>query len=547
MPLAETVLTISESLLPLVLLVPLGAALAVLLGAPARRTAMAAAWFNLVFSLLLAGNYVKPFAYTMFDVIPALDLKFLIGLDGLSLMMVLLTSIVTLSAVWVAPQMEHGQGANGFYACLLFIAAGAIGAFISFDLFFFYAFHELALIPTFLLIGIWGHGEDRVAAAWKITIYLAVGSFILLLGLLGLYVNLPPLYRTFDLTKLVVHHPIDPAVQNWVFPLLLVGFGTLISLFPFHTWAPSAYASAPTSATMLHAGVLKKFGLYGLIRVAVPLLPDGMQHWMNVLLVLLVGNIIYVGFVTIAQKRLDLMLGYSSVMHMGYIFLGISSLNLIGLTGAATMMFAHGLSIAVLFAVAGELRARTGTMRMDELGGLARTMPYLALIFGLGLFASIGLPGFANFASEVTIFFGAFGAESSSVQKFTFATTALRKFDHHQIATVFALWGVVMSAVYMLRAFRRVFLGEPRVTPDNLPAAPFGAFTDLVGGRRWALALLVVGLVVVGFRPGVLMNAVKPAIHLPLPAEAQSAATAAAGSEPLPADSLPKVGADDHG
>ena len=156
---------------------------------------------------------------------------------------------------------------------------------------------------------------------------------------------------------------------------------------------------------MLHAGVLKKFGLYGLMRVAVPLLPVGMQHWMNVFLVLLVGNILYVGFVTIAQKRLDLMLGYSSVMHMGYIFLGIASLNIIGLSGAAMLMFAHGLSIAALFAVAGEVRARTGTMRLDELGGLASAMPFLTLIFGLAMFASIGLPGFANFASELMVFF----------------------------------------------------------------------------------------------------------------------------------------------
>ena len=224
-----------------------------------------------------------------------------------------------------------------------------------------------------MLIGIWGHGDDRVAAAWKITIYLAVGSFILLVGLVGLYVNLPAADRTFDLTKLAaLSHPLSHQIQVWVFPLVLLGFGTLISLFPFHTWAPSAYATAPTPATMLHAGVLKKFGLYGLIRIAVPLLPDGMHHWMSVLLVLLAGNILYVGFVTIAQKRLDLMLGYSSVMHMGYIFLGISSLNLIGLTGAATLMFAHGLSIAVLFAVAGEVRARAGPRRMAALGGLAR-------------------------------------------------------------------------------------------------------------------------------------------------------------------------------
>ncbi len=540
MPHDTQIMSIGESLLPLVLFVPLVAALAVLFGAPARRTSMIAAWFNVIFVGLLCADYLeyrKAFSYVMFPVIPALDLNFRLGLDGLSLMMVVLTSLVTLSAVWVSPKME--QGANGFYACLLFIAAGAIGAFISFDLFFFYAFHELALIPTFLLIGIWGHGEDRVAAAWKITIYLAVGSFILLLGLVGLYVNLPEADRTFDLTKLAaLDHPLSHATQNWIFPLVLVGFGTLISLFPFHTWAPSAYATAPTPAAMLHAGVLKKFGLYGLIRIAVPLLPDGMHHWMNLLLILLAGNILYVGFVTIAQKRLDLMLGYSSVMHMGYIFLGISSLNLIGLTGAATLMFAHGLSIAVLFAVAGELRTRTGTLRMDELGGLARTMPFLALAFGLGLFASIGLPGFANFASEVMVFFGAFGAEDHRARMMT------KLFDHHQIATIVALWGVVMSAVYMLRAYRRVFLGEARVTEENIPAAPPGAYADLVGGRRWALVILIFGLVLVGFKPGVLVNALRPSIIDAIPAGAPGTRSDAGSGTSAPTATLPAAGAE---
>ncbi len=500
--------------MPLVLFVPLAAAVAVLFGAPARRVSLLAAGVNLIVALFLCAIYERPFSFTMFEVVPSLDLKCLVGLDGLSLMMVLLTTIVTLSAVWVTPKVDHGE--NAFYSCLLFISAGAVGAFVSFDLFFFYAFHELALIPTFLLIGIWGHGENRVAAAWKITIYLAAGSFILLLGLIALYCNLPPGQRTFDLTQIVRLHQIDPAAQNWIFPLVLVGFGILVSLFPFHTWAPPAYAAAPTPAAMLHAGVLKKFGLYGLLRVAVPLLPLGMQHWMNVFLVLLVCNILYVGFVAIAQKRLDTLLGYSSVMHMGYIFLGIASLNIIGLSGATLMMFAHGLSIAALFAVAGEVRARTGTMRLDELGGLAGSMPYLTLIFGLGTFASIGLPGFANFASELMVFFGSFLDNGDA-----FHRVNLGKFSSHQIAAVCGLWGVVMSAVYMLRAFRRVFLGPPRAPLAHQStegvAAP-AAMGDLVGGPRWALALLVIGLVVVGFRPGVLLNLVRPSLQpVPVP------------------------------
>src|SRR5437868_12537848 len=199
---------------------------------------------------------------------------------------------------------------------------------------------------------------------------------------------------------------------------------------------------------MLHAGVLKKFGLYGLLRLAIPLLPKGTHHWANLLVVLLLGNIIYVGLVTIAQKRLDWMLGYSSVMHMGYIFLGIASATILSTTGAVVLMFAHGLSIALLFALAGELRKQTGTLVFDELGGLGKVMPFASLAFGFGVFAAIGLPGLANFAGEIMIFFGAFknGWEMAHFHLF-------------QIATVLALWGVVISWVFLVRGYRMTLLG----------------------------------------------------------------------------------------
>lgn len=509
------------SALPFLIFLPLLAAILALCGVAARKVSLAASGLMTLLALLEFTVYRRPYSYTLFDVAPALDLKFMIGADGLSLMMALLTAIVTLSAVWVTPKVESGE--NAFYACLLLISAGAMGAFLSFDLFFLYTFHELALIPTFLLIGIWGHGDNRVAAAWKITIYLAVGSFILLIGLVMLYMSLPAGERTFDILKLQQHAgAISSAAQVRIFPIVLVGFGILVSLFPFHTWAPAAYAAAPTPVAMMHAGVLKKFGLYGFLRIAVPLLPAGMQHWMNWLLILLVGNIIYVGFVTIAQKRLDLMLGYSSVMHMGYIFLGIASLNVIGLTGAALLMFAHGLSIAALFAVAGEVRARTGTLQLQKLGGLASSMPFLALVFGVAMFASIGLPGFANFASEIMVFFGAFvgdvngGAHIVTVHGGPSAPGV--HLDRFQVATICALWGVVMSAVYMLRAYRRTFLGEPlAVAAEGGP--PLG---DLLGNRRWALALLLVGLLTIGFRPSLLVNLLKPILTQRAPAAAEA-------------------------
>ena len=242
------------------------------------------------------------------------------GVDGLSLVMLLLTAIVTVAALWVTPPVEGNEPA--FYASLLFISAGATGAFASLDLFFLYAFHELALIPTFLLIGIWGSG-DRQAAAWKVTIYLAVGSFILLLGLLGLYLSIPLDHRTFDITVLQQQGgAYRPRLAQCHLPHTAARVRHPHLALPLPHLGAHAYASAPPPAAMLHAGVLKKFGLYGLLRIALPLLPDAVRHYQNLLLVLLVGNIIYVGLATIWQKRLDLMLGYSSVMHMGYIFLG---------------------------------------------------------------------------------------------------------------------------------------------------------------------------------------------------------------------------------
>src|SRR5438045_3252479 len=379
---------------------PIIAAILIMAGAPARKTALVAsvlAFAAALFLLAFFDQSQRDFQHvTSFTISPDWHLSFTTGIDGLSLVMILLATIVTLAAVWFTGTIEKYE--NAFYACLLFISGGAIGAFASIDLFFFYAFHELALIPTFLLIGIWGSG-NRVAAAWKITIYLAIGSFILLLGLILLYQSFPTSARSFDIRALTAATrlgQIGADAQHYVYLVLLIGFGILISLFPFHTWAPEAYAAAPAPAAMLHAGVLKKFGLYGLLRLAIPMLPEGARHWATLLIVLLLGNIIYVGLVTIAQKRLDWMLGDYSVMHMGYIFLGIASFSVLGLTGAVVLIFAHGLSIALLFAIAGEIRQRTGTLVLMDLGGLGKAMPRAALVFGLAAFAAIGLPGFAN-------------------------------------------------------------------------------------------------------------------------------------------------------
>ena len=479
---------------------PIVAAILIMAGAPARLTALAAATSTLVATLLAFVSFERlerGFQYvSSFPISPEWHLNFTTGLDGLSLIMVFLAAIVTLAAVWFTGEIDKYE--NAFYACLLLISGGAIGAFASLDLFFFYAFHELALIPTFLLIGIWGSG-NRSAAAWKITIYLAIGSFVLLLGLILLYQSVPAASRSFDIRALqaaITTTQIPANAQHNIYLLLLIGFGVLVSLFPFHTWAPEAYASAPAPAAMLHAGVLKKFGLYGLLRLAVPLLPEGARYWNNLLIVLLLGNIIYVGLVTIAQKRLDWMLGYSSVMHMGYIFLGIASANILGITGATILMFAHGISIALLFAIAGEIRKSTDTLVLEDLGGLGKLMPFAGFAFGLGAFAAIGLPGFANFAGEIMIFFGAFRNGWD-----------MERFHIFQIATVLALWGVVISAVYMLRAYRKTFMGG--INPESARGSK--EVVDLRPGLRVPVAILVAALLWFGFYPQSFVQVIAPA------------------------------------
>ncbi|CAF0700769.1 complex I subunit 4 family protein [Candidatus Methylacidithermus pantelleriae] len=458
-----------------------------------KAVAVFAAGSNLVWSLLLyAGfdpdfqgfQFVQDSPWITFAGLPAI--RYHVGLDGINLPLVLLTAIVTMAAVAIAPsRIERGRE---FFSYLLLVSLGALGAFVSLDLFFFYVFHEIALVPTFLLIGIWGR-QNRQLASLQLTLYLAAGSLVLLAGILGLLFLFPGPVRTFDipeLERLFRQHAPGLEAQRWVYLLLLVGFGTLVSLVPFHSWAPLGYATAPPAAAMLHAGVLKKFGLYGLLRVALPLLPEGVQAWKPLWLILLLGNIIYVGLVTLAQRELGLMLGFSSVMHMGYVFLGLASWNELGVSGAVLLMVAHGLSSALLFALAGEIGSRTGVLSFSELGGLAAQAPFLTVAFLFGSFASIGLPGLANFAGEVLIFFGSWKA-------FPWVTTL-------------ALWGVVLSAIYQLRAVRQIFFGP---LPERLQRVG-----DLgLWRQRAPYMLLLVSLVIVGVVPGSLLRVIEPAVR----------------------------------
>ncbi len=491
------------TILEIIVLLPILAAVVIALGSPARITALlasglaAAATFvtALRFNLNAEGGFQETSSHPLLSIEGFPDLSLSFGIDGISLVLMILTVLVLVAAIWAAPAENSIKGsARIYYASCLLIGGGALGAFCSTDLFFLYAFHELALIPTFLMIGLFGTGENRVRTAWTITIYLGIGSIILLIGLIMAVVHLGG--NTFNIADLVAtanssDNAIAPEMQNWIYLILIVGFGILVSLFPFHSWAPPAYAQAPTPVSMLHAGVLKKFGLYGIIRIAQPLAPQGAETMLNLVLVLLLGNILYIGLVTIAQKNLNRMLGYSSVMHMGYVFLGVVSGTAIGMNGAVLLMFAHGISIALLFALTGSLKSRYGTLEISELGGIAKSLPGLGLLFGFAAFAAAGLPGFANFAAEILIFFGAF-----------------QKFDGNigwlQWTTILALWGVVISAVYMLRAYRNVFKG-----PENL-ALPTVA--KMGWQEKAPILLLLVSLMAVGFVPELLVKYLRPAV-----------------------------------
>lgn len=492
-------------MLTTLLLVPIVTAIALLLGFGNRSWAKASALVQLGLTLVIWSGYDQArggyqFITASDPLFAGLDLRFSLGVDGFSLLLLLLTGLVTVAAVWMSPKID--KRANLFDGSVLLISAGAAGAFLAKDAFFMYAFHELALIPTFLLIGYWGSG-DRQNVAWKVTIFLAVGSIVLLAGLVDLYLAIPAPLRSFDLQKLqevAAQHLIPASAQVRPWLLLTAGFGILISLFPFHSWAAPAYASAPTPVAMLHSGVLKKFGLYGIIRLVVPFLPEAFKQpvWgsctaQDLLLALLLCNILYIGLVTIAQRKLDYVIGYSSVMHMGYVFLGIASMNLIGLSGACLLMFSHGLSVAALFAVSGALRERESSLNFERLGGAAKAVPFLAICFAMATFASIGLPGFSNFASETLVFFGGFQNGASNFLK---------------TSTVLALWGVVISAVYMLRAYKAVFLGPQKVSSTK--------WADLDGSARLALAALPLALLLAGFFPQYFLGYLKPTLEAAL-------------------------------
>ena len=413
-----------------------------------------------------------------------------LGLNGISLPVFLLAGIVGFAAGLYALH-SGAERMKTYLLLLLLMQAGLMGAFASVDVFFFYFFHELALIPTFIMVGVWG-GRDRTYAAMMMSIYLTLGAMLSLLGLIAIYSKSGA--SSFDLMAIrdaLAAGPLLEVTQRHIFGILLLGFGILVSLWPFHSWAPLGYGAAPSSAAMLHAGVLKKFGLYGLVQIALPLLPLGALHWGHRLAVLAaLGNILVIGLVTVAQRDLKQMVGYSSVMHMGYAFLGVAAASALGAGGVVMLMFAHGLSVALLFLLSTSIHHRTHTFDMGQMGGLAQKTPVLAWIFVAATFASVGLPGFANFWGELSIF------------------VALWKLSHW--ATIIAVLGTVISAVYGLRAAARVFFGQPTEALARVEAAHPPA--DLAWGERLPIFLLLGALVLVGVWPRSLSDPIDGAV-----------------------------------
>ena len=406
-----------------------------------------------------------------------LGISYHLGVDGINSLMLLLLGAVSFAAVLISESIK--ERVKEYYVLLLITMIGTYGAFLSLDIFFFYFFHEVAAVPVFLMIAIWG-SERRQFAAMKLTLYLAAGAAIALIGLLALY--LATGLQTFDLVQIqqqLALHPLPILMQNWIFPLIVVGFGITLTLWPFYTWAPMGYAEAPTAISMLHAGVLKKMGAYAIIRFALQLMPQAAHAWMPIIAGLAIVNIIYCGLVALHQRDLKYILGYSSCSHMGYILLGLACFNTIGLNGVVYLMFAHGIMVALAFALTGFVVDQTKTRNLDELGGLLKCMPFIGTCFMMALLASAGVPGFANFVAEVLVLLGSW--------------------DQYRWLAVWAVFGLVITAIYVLKAIRLGFHG-----PLNPRFAGLADAQTL--SAKFPYVMLLALLILVGCLPSIILT-----------------------------------------
>lgn len=384
------------------------------------------------------------------------DIRFVVGLDGLSVWLFGLTALLMLPAVLVSwDAITDRPGA--FYALMLLLETGSMGVFAAQDIILFYIFFEFTLIPIFFLIGVWGH-EDRRFAAIKFFLYTLFGSVISFLGLLAIvlwvYYHGEPRVLTFSIPRLtaaLAANPIDPDVQFWIFLALFAGFAIKVPLFPLHTWLPLAHVQAPTAGSVELAGVLLKIGAYGFFRFSLPMLPDAAAVAMPWIMWLAVAGVIYGALVALVQSDMKKLIAYSSVSHLGFCMLGLFSLNRLGVQGGVLQLVSHGISTGGLFAIVGMLYERYHTRQINELGGLAKRTPILAFFMVLFTMSSIGLPGLNGFAGEFMLLLGMFQ------RAWTDAPVQIE--FHLKLMSVLALTGVVLGAWYMLWLVKRVFFG----------------------------------------------------------------------------------------
>ncbi len=433
---------------------------------------------------------------TKLDWIPNLGISFHLAVDGISLVLVLLTGIAAVCGILFSWNIEHR--AKEFFTFYLVLIGGVYGVFLSFDLFLLFVFYEIAIIPKYFLIAIWG-STNREYGAMKLALYSFVGSAMVLVGLIATYVVAGA--NTFDLLELA-KFPFPDTFQQWAFPLVFVGFGILAGLWPFHTWAPTGHVAAPTAASMLLAGVVMKLGAYGALRVAMTLFPLGLDAWRNVIAVLAVIGIIYGALVALVQKDFKFVIGYSSVSHMGFVLLGMMTLSQIGLSGAVLQMFSHGIIASLLFAVVGRMvydRAHTRELSVLEGMNLSKTIPFASVTFVIASVASMGLPGFSGFIAELQVIIGAW-----------------RTFPALAIVTGM---GIIIGVAYSLRALIKAFFSGDKfgqvanssaLSQAQLRVEPI-SFPEKLGG-----AILIVTTIAIGIYPRLLLDLITPSLNSPL-------------------------------
>ncbi len=422
---------------------------------------------------LRAAGATEPMLYTgSWSWFPQLGINLAVGVDGISIAMIILSAVILLTGSFASWKIDPCP--KDFFLWLVLLSTGVFGFFISIDLFTMFMFYEVALIPMYLLIGVWGSGNKNYSAM-KLTLMLMGGSAFLMLGLIGIYYQGG---HTWNLLQLAAADAIAPEWQRFLFPMTFVGFGVLGAMFPFHTWSPDGHASAPTAVSMLHAGVLMKLGGYGCFRVAIYLMPQAANELAWIFLVLTGISVVYGAFSACVQTDLKYINAYSSVSHCGLVLFAILMLNTTAMTGAIMQMLSHGLMTALFFALIGMIYGRTHTRDIRLMGGLMKIMPFLAVCYVIAGMASLGLPGLSGFVAEMTIFVGSFEHTDT----------------FHRVFTILACCSIVITAVYILRVVGKLLFG-PVYDEHHL------SLTDATWWERTSTITLIICVAAIGCFP----------------------------------------------